>query len=62
MPNILINGKSIGGGDDIEALHNSGKIVETVLSMGGKRIMTAEKKVASSAGDGQGGAGIPFKA
>ncbi|KAF2838695.1 glutaredoxin, partial [Patellaria atrata CBS 101060] len=38
VPNILINGKSIGGGDDIEALHESGKLVNTVKSMGGKRI------------------------
>ncbi|KAF2083160.1 glutaredoxin, partial [Saccharata proteae CBS 121410] len=41
VPNVLINGKSIGGGDDIEALHNHGKLAETVRSMGGKRIVEA---------------------
>jgi len=40
VPNVLINGKSIGGGDDIEALHRDGKLVDTVTSMGGKRIMS----------------------
>jgi glutaredoxin len=40
VPNVLINGKSIGGGDDVEALHTEGKIVETVKSMGGKRVVS----------------------
>lgn len=44
VPNILINGRSIGGGDDIEALHNDEKMVSTISSMGGKRIMKVEKK------------------
>jgi len=39
VPNVLINGKSIGGGDDVEALDTSGTLVEKVRSMGGKRIM-----------------------
>ncbi|EMD00979.1 hypothetical protein BAUCODRAFT_42814, partial [Baudoinia panamericana UAMH 10762] len=43
VPNVLINGKSIGGGDDIEALHNDDKLVETVQSMGGKRIVEVKK-------------------
>ncbi|EON61070.1 hypothetical protein W97_00281 [Coniosporium apollinis CBS 100218] len=41
VPNILINGKSIGGGDDVEDLHQRGRIIDTVKSMGGKRIMEA---------------------
>ncbi|KAF1817408.1 glutaredoxin [Eremomyces bilateralis CBS 781.70] len=41
VPNILINGKSIGGGDDVAQLHEQGKLIETVKSMGGKRIMEA---------------------
>ncbi|KXT17864.1 hypothetical protein AC579_5889 [Pseudocercospora musae] len=40
VPNVLINGKSIGGGDDIEALHDSHKLIDKVTSMGGKRIMS----------------------
>lgn len=38
VPNILINGKSIGGGDDVEKLHLEGKLIDTVKSMGGKRM------------------------
>ncbi|KAM3418199.1 hypothetical protein BST61_g4203 [Cercospora zeina] len=44
VPNVLVNGKSIGGGDDIEALHESGKLAETLQSMGGKRIVGVDKK------------------
>ena len=44
VPNILINGKSIGGGDDMEALHNNGELIEKVKIMGGKRIMEATLK------------------
>ena len=44
VPNILINAKSIGGGDDIEALHNNDKIIGTISAMGGKRILKIEKK------------------
>lgn len=43
VPNVLINGKSIGGGDDVGELHESGKLIDTVQSMGGKRIMKIEK-------------------
>lgn len=42
MPNVLINGKSIGGGDDVEALDMSGELVNKVKTMGGKRIMEAK--------------------
>lgn len=41
VPNILINGKSIGGGDDVEALDENGKLIDKVKSMGGKRIVEA---------------------
>ncbi|KAK3114795.1 hypothetical protein LTR53_006529 [Teratosphaeriaceae sp. CCFEE 6253] len=44
VPNILINGKSIGGGDDVESLHREGKLAETVRSMGGKRVVSVEPK------------------
>ncbi|KAH0544983.1 hypothetical protein FGG08_000909 [Glutinoglossum americanum] len=39
VPNVLINGKSIGGGDDVAQLDTSGLLVEKVKSIGGKRIM-----------------------
>lgn len=38
VPNILINGKSIGGGDDVAKLHREGNLIETLKSMGGKRV------------------------
>lgn len=44
MPNVLINGKSIGGGDDVQELHDDDKIVEKITSMGGKRVVKVEKK------------------
>lgn len=44
VPNVLVNGKSIGGGDDIEALHESGNLAETLKSMGGKRVMGVDRK------------------
>jgi hypothetical protein len=43
VPNILVNGKSIGGGDDIEALDDSGGLLEKVTGMAGKRIVDAKR-------------------
>ncbi|KAL9000063.1 MAG: hypothetical protein Q9188_005756 [Gyalolechia gomerana] len=42
VPNVLINGKSIGGGDDVQKLDLDGELVAKVKSMGGKRIMEAK--------------------
>ncbi|KAI9677050.1 MAG: hypothetical protein M1817_006889 [Caeruleum heppii] len=39
VPNVLINGKSIGGGDDVSKLDTDGKLAELVQTMGGKRIL-----------------------
>lgn len=33
VPNVMINGKSIGGGDDVAALDESGGLIEKVNSM-----------------------------
>ena len=41
MPNVLVNGRSIGGGDDIQTLDDSGVLVEKVKGLAGKRIMEA---------------------
>ena len=38
VPNVLINGKSIGGGDDVERLDEQHELINKVRSMGGKRI------------------------
>lgn len=53
VPNVLINGKSIGGGDDVAALDESGTLEAKVKEMGGKRIMEV-KKVAVQEGEGLG--------
>jgi glutaredoxin len=39
VPNILINGRSIGGGDDVAALDTKNELVEKIKTLGGKRIM-----------------------
>ncbi|KAL8738209.1 MAG: hypothetical protein Q9181_000980 [Wetmoreana brouardii] len=41
VPNVLINGKSIGGGDDVQKLDLDGELVGKVKGMGGKRITEA---------------------
>lgn len=42
VPNILVVGRSIGGGDDIEALDESGSLIEKVKDMAQKRIVEAK--------------------
>ena len=48
VPNVLINGKSIGGGDDVAALDTGTDLIDKIKDMGGKRIMEAKKKEASA--------------
>ncbi|KAF4556911.1 Glutaredoxin-like protein 4 [Elsinoe fawcettii] len=43
VPNILINGKSIGGGDDIQEMDEADTLAKKILSLGGKRIMEVKK-------------------
>ncbi|KAL8674538.1 MAG: hypothetical protein Q9168_001056 [Polycauliona sp. 1 TL-2023] len=47
VPNVLINGKSIGGGDDVQKLDLDGELVGKVKGMGGKRIMEAKLRGAT---------------
>lgn len=47
VPNVMISGKSIGGGDDIVALDAQGELVDKVRTMGGKRIMEAKLRDAA---------------
>lgn len=44
VPNVMINGKSIGGGDDTAALDDSGTLIEKIKSLGGKQMQLVEKK------------------
>jgi hypothetical protein len=55
VPNVLINGKSIGGGDDVAALDESDELISKIKEMGGKRIMEV-KKVEVKEGEGFGAA------
>ncbi|KAK4170137.1 putative monothiol glutaredoxin-6 precursor [Cladorrhinum sp. PSN259] len=43
VPNIMIYGKSIGGGDDIAALDKEKKLAGKINSLGGNRIQAAER-------------------
>ena len=38
VPNVLINGRSIGGGDDVEKLDQDGELEKKIKEMAGKRI------------------------
>ncbi|CZT00125.1 related to glutaredoxin [Rhynchosporium agropyri] len=38
VPNVLVNGKSIGGGDEVAELDTTGKLVDKILNLGGKRM------------------------
>ncbi|KAI5194450.1 glutaredoxin [Aureobasidium subglaciale] len=49
VPNVLINGKSIGGGDDIASLHEDDKLVSQIKELGGKRIMEVSKATPKAA-------------
>ncbi|KAI5305731.1 hypothetical protein KEM56_003497 [Ascosphaera pollenicola] len=51
VPNILINGKSLGGGDDVEALHQKGTLAQSIRDMAGKRVVQVSSKAKRSAVD-----------
>lgn len=38
MPNVLINGKSIGGGDDVAELDDTNKLIAKIKELGGKKM------------------------
>lgn len=44
VPNILISGLSVGGGDEIAELHEEGKLIEKIRSLGDKRIVEVRLK------------------
>ncbi|KAJ9130243.1 Glutaredoxin [Pleurostoma richardsiae] len=43
VPNILINGKSIGGSDDVSELDTQHLLVNTIEKLGGKRMQIKER-------------------
>ncbi|KAF1923847.1 glutaredoxin domain-containing protein [Didymella exigua CBS 183.55] len=38
VPNVLVQGKSIGGGDDMQELDETDRLIDTLRSLGGTRI------------------------
>ncbi|KAJ5129244.1 Glutaredoxin subgroup [Penicillium bovifimosum] len=44
VPNVLVNGKSIGGGDDVAALDQSDELASTLRQMGGKWIADVSRQ------------------
>ncbi|KAF2248867.1 glutaredoxin [Trematosphaeria pertusa] len=44
VPNILILGRSIGGGDQIQELDETDKLIDTVKSMASARVIEAERR------------------
>lgn len=49
VPNIMIAGKSIGGGDDIVELDNRKTLIDKVKSLAGKRVAMKERFVEDAA-------------
>jgi glutaredoxin len=47
VPNVLLSGKSIGGGDDIEHLHMSGNLKSKIEGILGSRVQITPKKIES---------------
>lgn len=43
VPNVLVNGVSIGGGDDVEALNRDDELISKINSIAGKSIMEIER-------------------
>ncbi|EOO03382.1 putative glutaredoxin-c4 precursor protein [Phaeoacremonium minimum UCRPA7] len=47
VPNIMVNGKSIGGSDDIAELDRNHDLVEKIKTLGGKRVEMKERFIES---------------
>lgn len=43
VPNILINGVSIGGSDDVVEMDNGDKLMSKIRELGGKRVEISER-------------------
>ena len=43
VPNVMINGKSIGGGDEVGELHEEDKLASTISTMVGKRMTKVQR-------------------
>ncbi|KAL1585263.1 hypothetical protein WHR41_05841 [Cladosporium halotolerans] len=61
VPNILVNGKSIGGGDDVAALDAEDKLAAKLHELGGKRVMEVRKVEVREGEDLNGKREVRFK-
>lgn len=61
VPNILVNGKSIGGGDDVAALDAEDKLAAKLHELGGKRVMEVRKVEVREGEDLNGKREVKFK-
>lgn len=43
VPNVLINGASIGGADDIIDLDNKGQLISKMQEMGQRKVQVSER-------------------
>ncbi|PYI18759.1 glutaredoxin [Aspergillus violaceofuscus CBS 115571] len=48
VPNVLVNGKSIGGGDDVTALNGRDELTSTLRDLGGKWVQEVHRKDSTS--------------
>lgn len=48
MPNIMINGKSVGGSDEIAELDSRKTLIDKFKSMGGKQLSMKERFVGNA--------------
>jgi len=53
VPNILVNGVSIGGGDDIEDMDNGKTLIGKIKDIGGKKIFDARLRPAAAEPEGE---------
>ena len=58
VPNIMVNGRSIGGSDDIAELDAKGELVDKIKSLSGKRITTLEKRLGENGSSSDKGKGL----
>lgn len=52
VPNVLVNGVSIGGGDEVAALDLAGALEGKVKDLGGKKVLEIEKLPTADEGHG----------
>ena len=43
VPNVLVNGQSIGGGDEVVELDHDDKLADKIKRLGNKRVQVSER-------------------